>query len=133
MTTYTIGQAAKAAGITTRAARLYEARGLVEPAGRTPAGYRVFTDGDVEAFAFVRRARGLGLSLDAIAEISAIARSGAPCDRTRALLAERLTEIDAAIADLQRLRATITRARRASVDPSTGSRCAVIEQASIAD
>lgn len=127
--TYTIGQAAKVAGITTRAARLYEARGLVEPAERTPAGYRVFTDDDVEAFAFVRRARALGLSLDAIAEISAIAQSGAPCDRTRALLAERLTEIDAAIADLQRLRATITRARRVSVDPSTGSRCAVIEQA----
>ncbi|MBA2282765.1 MAG: MerR family DNA-binding transcriptional regulator [Acidimicrobiia bacterium] len=38
VTTYTIGHAAKAAGITTPAARLYEARGLVEPAERTPAG-----------------------------------------------------------------------------------------------
>ncbi|MEO7573441.1 MAG: MerR family transcriptional regulator [Acidimicrobiales bacterium] len=91
MTTYTIGQAANAAEITTRAARLYEARGLVEPAERTSAGYRVFTDENVEAFAFVRRARALGLSLDGIAEISAITQSGAPCDRTRALLAERLT------------------------------------------
>lgn len=127
--TYTIGEAAKAAGITTRAARLYEARGLVDPAARSAAGYRIFTDDDVEVFAFIRRARTLGLSLDAIAEISTIAEHGAPCDRTRALLADRVAEIDTAIADLQRLRATITRAQRAPIDQTTGSRCAVIDQA----
>lgn len=88
------------------------------------------SDSDVETLGFIRRARGLGLSLDAIAEIIEISRGGvAPCARTHALLAQRITEIDAAIADLRSLRATIINAQRASVDQGTGSLCPVIEQA----
>ncbi len=123
--TFTIGEAAKAAGITTRATRLYEARGLID-AGRTASGYRQFTDQDVETLAFIRRARSLGLSLDAIREIVELAETGPPCDRTRALLAERVSQIDAAMDDLARLRATIVRAQDTRC--GTGNRCGVIEQ-----
>ena len=126
---YRIGEAAKAAGVTARAVRLYESKGLLPASGRSPSGYRLLTHEAVETLSFIRRARNLGLSLDAIAEISAIAENGAPCERTRALLAQRVAEIDAVIADLQRLRTTITGAQRASVDQSLSSRCAVIEQA----
>ncbi len=128
MGSYTIGEAATAAGVTTRAVRLYESRGLVPVPDRTSAGYRLFTDDDIETLAFIRRGRSLGLSLDAIAEIITISEDGRPCcDRTRALLAQRVNEIDAAMADLQRLRETITRAQQVEVDQSPGSRCAVIE------
>lgn len=123
--TFTIGAAAKAAGITTRATRLYEARGLID-ARRTTSGYRQFTSDDVETLAFIRRARSLGLSLDAIGEIIELAETGPPCDRTRALLAERVSQIDAAMEDLARLRATIVRAQDTSC--GTGNRCGVIEQ-----
>ncbi|WP_409473638.1 MerR family DNA-binding transcriptional regulator [Streptomyces sp. HC307] len=40
----TIGQAAKAAGVTRKAMRVYEARGLLPAAERTAAGYRLYTD-----------------------------------------------------------------------------------------
>lgn len=123
--TFTIGEAAKAAGVTARAARLYEARGLID-AGRSASGYRQFTEDDVETLAFIRRARGLGLSLDAVAEIVELAETGPPCDRTRALLAERVTQIDAAMDDLTRLKATIVRAQQTRC--GTGNRCGVIEQ-----
>ncbi len=129
MTSYTIGEAAKAAGITPRAVRLYESKGLVPAPARTESGYRLFTDEYIAVFAFIRQGRSLGLSLDAIAEIIEISERGAPCDRTDALLAQRVSEIDAAVADLQRLRNRITAARRAKIDQSAGSRCAVIEQA----
>ncbi|MBA3289047.1 MAG: MerR family transcriptional regulator [Acidimicrobiia bacterium] len=125
---YTIGEAAKAA-VTPRAVRFYESRGLFDAPERTRSGYRLFTDDDVEVLAFIRRGRSLGLSLDAIAEIIQISERGAPCERTDALLAKRLTEIDAAIADLRRQRAVIDDARRIKVDHSVGSGCAVIEQA----
>ncbi len=134
MGTFTIGQAAKESGTTPRAVRLYESRGLVASAERTTSGYRVFTDDDVEALTFIRRARSLGLSLDAIAEIMEISQRGIPCcDRTRALLADRLTEIDAAITDLELLRQTVVAAQELEVDQTTGARCAVIEQAARSD
>lgn len=131
MGTYTIGEAAEAAGVTTRAVRLYETKGLVPPPERTPSGYRVFTDAHVEVLEFVRRGRSLGLSLDAIAEIMDISASGQPCcDRTKDLLAQRLGQIDAAIADLQQLRQAISRAQNVTADQASGNRCVVIEQAS---
>ncbi len=131
MGTYTIGEAAKAAGVTTRAVRLYETKGLVPPPERTPSGYRVFTDSHIEVLEFVRRGRSLGLSLNAIAEIMDIAASGQPCcDRTKDLLAQRLGQIDAAIADLQQLRQAISRAQDVTADQASGNRCVVIEQAS---
>lgn len=130
MAARTIGEAAKAAGVTTRAVRLYESRGLFPAAERTDAGYRLFSAEDVEVLAFIRRGRGLGLSLDAIAEIIRASDDGSPCcDRTQALLAQRLDEIDNAIADLQRLRARIAQAQRVKAEQRTGSRCVVIEQA----
>lgn len=131
MAPFTIGQAAKKSGTTPRAVRLYESRGLVASAERTESGYRLFTDDDVEALTFVRLARSLGLSLDAIAEIMEISQRGvACCDRTKALLADRLTEIDAAITDLRLLRQNVVAAQDLEVDQRTGARCAVIEQAS---
>ena len=124
---YTIGEAAKAAGVTPRAVRLYESKGLLPQAERSPSGYRLLSGEAVETLGFIRRARSLGLSLDAIAEIIAIAANGAPCDRTRALLAKRLGDIDQAIADLHALRETIVTAASADVTGRSSTRCAVIE------
>lgn len=81
----------------------------------------------MELLAFIRQARSLGLSLESITEIAGLAERGAmPCERTDALLTQRLTEIDDAIADLQHLRHAITRARERPRARS-GIRCAVIE------
>lgn len=129
MDSYTIGQAATAAGVTPRAIRLYEARGLVGSAERTDSGYRLFTDDDIDMLTFIRQGRSLGLSLAAIAEIIDISNRQSPCERACALLAQRLAEVDAAIADLQRLRDTIRKARRLSPDRTPANRCAVIEHA----
>ncbi len=95
---------------------------------RTSGGYRVLTDDHVDALPFIRRGRSLGLSLDAIGEIMDVADGGERCcDRTRAMLADRVQEIDATIADLRRLRETIVAAQQADVDPQRSARCAVIE------
>lgn len=130
MGTFTVGQAARAAGVSARAVRLYEAKGLVPASRRTGNGYRVLTDEHVEALRFVRSGRSLGLSLDAIAEIMDVADRGEGCcDRTMAMLADRVQEIDTAIADLHRLRETIVAVQHAKVDQRGSTRCAVIESA----
>ncbi len=127
MKSYTIGKVATETRVTRRAIRLYEMRGLIGEPARTATGYRLYTEYDVDLIRFIRRARDLGLSLDAVAEIIEISQHGAPCARTRALLDERIAEIDATIDDLQRLRATISAARQIDAHQSPATRCGLIE------
>ncbi|MEU9244399.1 MerR family transcriptional regulator [Streptomyces sp. NPDC048385] len=127
----TIGQAARAAGLTRKAVRVYEAKGLLPAAERTAAGYRLYRQADVELLIFIRRARILGLHLDDIRDILATRGGGIPpCATVRDLLDDRITEIDATVAELLALRRTLTETRRRA-DDCTDDRpvtiCAVIE------
>lgn len=108
----TVGQVARAAGVSAKAVRLYEQRGLLPLAERSEAGYRIFTGQDVETARFIRRARGLGLGLDAVGEVLTAWRSGQPpCARVEALLDERIAQIDCSIAELGELRRSLAAAR----------------------
>lgn len=110
--TVTAGQAASRAGITRKALRLYEAKGLVDEPPRTPAGYRLYCADDVAVLTFIRQARTLGLRLDDIAAILDIRRHGStPCTAVRTLIDTRIDEIDSAIADLRALRRSLVSTR----------------------
>ncbi|WP_175410222.1 MerR family DNA-binding protein [Streptomyces sp. TRM64462] len=129
----TIGQAARAAGLTRKAVRVYEARGLLPEAERSTAGYRLYSPGDVELLAFIRRARALGLHLDDVREVLEIRRGGRPpCDAVRDLLDARVAEIDTTVADLLALRQALTDTRRAADErpcAESSEVCPIIEDA----
>jgi MerR family copper efflux transcriptional regulator len=130
--TLTIGQAAAAAGVTRKAVRVYEAKGLLAPADRTPAGYRLYDHHDVELLTFIRRARTLGLHLGDIGQILDIRNGGTPpCAAVRDLLDERITNIDATIADLLTLRQSLTDTRRRAdncCEKNTPAICRAIDE-----
>ncbi|MGC5031806.1 MerR family transcriptional regulator [Micromonospora sp. DT229] len=68
---YTVGQVAKLAGVTVRALHHYDQIGLLSPSGRTAAGYRRYSEADLERLQLVRYYRELGFPLEQIAEILA--------------------------------------------------------------
>jgi DNA-binding transcriptional MerR regulator len=101
----TVGEAARRAGVSPKAVRLYEARGILSPAERTESGYRTYSDHDVEILRFVRRARALGLRLEEIGRILDLQRQGAqPCGTVVQLLDRHLRDIDRTMRDLRALR-----------------------------
>ena len=105
----TVGEAARRAGVSPKAVRLYEARGILPPAERTESGYRTYGDRDVELLRFVRRARALGLRLEEIGRILDLQRRGAqPCDTVVALLERHISDIDRTLADLRALRRALS-------------------------
>ena len=104
---------AAAAGVTRKAVRVYEAKGLLAPADRTPTGYRLYEQRDVELLTFIRRARTLGLHLDDIRKVLTLRSGGiAPCPAVRDMLDERIADIDATVEELLSLRQFLVGTRR---------------------
>ena len=133
-TRLTIGEAAEVTGLTTKAIRLYETRGLVAPAKRTPAGYRTYGPDDIALLQFIRQAKTIGLHLDEIGRIIDLQRSaGRPCSVVIDLLDARLADIDRTMADLHELRLTLAAARSQAEQAMASGRdaviCSVIEAA----
>ena len=91
-----IGEVATRSGVSRKALRLYEARGILPAPRRTTSGYRVYPPDVLGVLHFVVRAQRLGLTLSEIAAIVALrcAKAG-PCVHVRALLERKIADLDA--------------------------------------
>lgn len=122
-----IGEAAERAGMSAKAIRLYEQRGLLEPAPRTDAGYRTYGPEDLAVLTFIRQAKATGLRLDEIGRIIDLQRAGEqPCATVVDLLDARLCDVDRKLADLSDLRRTLAAARARADGAARAGRPAVI-------
>ncbi len=103
-----IGDTAKASGVTAKMIRHYESIGLITPAPRTDAGYRVYTERDVQVLQFVHRGRALGFSLEQIKTLLALWQDkGRASKDVRAMARQHIAELDRKIADMQSMRRTL--------------------------
>lgn len=108
-TTLNIGEAAKASGVTAKMVRHYESIGLLPPARRTEAGYRVYGDADVRELQFIHRGRALGFSLEQIANLLALWRDkGRASADVRTLALAHIDELDRKIAELEAMKRTLS-------------------------
>ena len=95
-------------GVSTDTLRHYERRGLLPPPLRTGAGYRRYPQSAVERVKLIQRALDVGFSLHDLARVFAEReKGGAPCRGVRALVGERLGDVEKRIGELTTLRAEL--------------------------
>ncbi|BCK57112.1 MerR family transcriptional regulator [Nocardia wallacei] len=100
----TVGQVSARLGVTVRALHHWDEIGLARPSLRTPAGYRLYTDTDLERLHRIVVYRELGLGLDRIRTVL----DSSTADVPGALRAQR-TQLTERIARLQQLGAGLDR------------------------
>ncbi len=103
METMKIGDVARLSGLPVKRIRYYERRGLLEPATRSEAGYRVYGAEEVARLEFIKRAKLLGLTLKEIRELVGLAarcNEGEIMPRLEDVLDAKLRETERKIKEL---------------------------------
>lgn len=113
-----IGELAKRANTTTKTIRYYERIGLLSPAQRGANRYRLYAPESLGRIRFIRRAKQMGLTLDEVMGLIAIAQKGKSAalrKQLQKIIARKIRETDAQIqsltlfrSDLQNLASTLS-------------------------
>jgi DNA-binding transcriptional MerR regulator len=126
VSTYTIGEAAERSGFSASALRYYEGIGLVRPAERTDAGYRLYDDDTLARLSFISRAKQLGCRLEEITDLVGIwdgERCGPVQKRFHDLVTTKLAETQRQIAELTVLADQLRHAAAQLAGPALDGPC----------
>ncbi len=105
MSNMAIGELAKAGNVNIDTVRYYERKNLLLPDTRTPSGYRRYSSDSVRRLRFIRKAQGLGFSLKEIGKMLDMSgNNDADCGNIKQYAEQKITDIQARISDLQKIR-----------------------------
>ncbi|GAA1636636.1 MerR family transcriptional regulator [Catellatospora bangladeshensis] len=113
------GELAQAAGVNQQTLRYYERRGLLAEPVRSPGGHRLYPAEALTVLRVIKTAQRLGFTLDEVAELVDLGthRHGRRRDASLQKRATaKLSEIEARIADLQAIAASLRAALAAGCD-----------------
>jgi len=113
------GELADAAGVNLQTLRYYERRGLLAEPRRSPGGHRLYPAEALTTLRVIKTAQRLGFTLNEVAELVDLGshRHGRRRDTgLQGRAATKLTEIEAKIADLQVIAASLRTALDAGCD-----------------
>ncbi len=107
---YSIGQLGRFTHTKVPTVRYYEQIGLIKPLGRSEGGQRRFDQSSVQRLSFIRHARELGFTLDAIRQLLGLAdRPSESCEPVDGIVQQQLHEVDQRLARLQTVREELQR------------------------
>jgi MerR family transcriptional regulator, copper efflux regulator len=98
-----IGKLSRLAGVGIDTVRYYERNGLLAPSTRLASGYRRYGDLELARLRFIRRAQKLGFTLKEISSLLNLSARRNVAQVKRAAQAK-LDDVNARIADLQKVR-----------------------------
>ncbi len=102
-----VGAAARRSGLPAKTIRYYEDIGLISPL-RADNGYRDYSNDDIHRLTFLRRARGLGFSIEDCRQLMALYRDKSRASHdVREIAKNHVTAIDEKVRELESMRATL--------------------------
>ena len=105
-----IGEVAKRTGLPVKTIRFYCDQGLLQPRGRSDAGYRLFDQENLDELMIIRALRAMDVSIPELAKTLEVRRSGVcNCSMLRGSIAAKLASIDERIAELRAIQGDLAR------------------------
>jgi DNA-binding transcriptional MerR regulator len=127
---YRIAEIAELSGFSPSTLRYYEQLGVLAASERTAAGYRLYSDRDLERLGLIARAKDLGCSLDEIAELGQAwdqDECGPVKHRLRSLVQNKVAEVESRLMEqaafAEQLRATADALSTRPVDGPCDDSC----------
>ena len=107
---FSIGELSRKTGVKVPTIRYYEQMGLIAAPSRSEGNQRRYSPKELECLSFIKHARDLGLSIQAIRELMDLsAHPDQPCDHADDIAKSHLEDVRTRIAQLQRLEAELER------------------------
>lgn len=126
--TYRSQQVADAAGVNVETLRYYERRGILRPPRRDRSGYRQYGQDAVDVVRFIKRAQGLGFTLEEVEELLALRRPRAGrCAAVHKAATTKIEQIDAKLRTLNAMRAALVQLTAACTDDAAVLACPLLE------
>lgn len=124
-----IGQLSDQTGVHFETIRYYQRLGLLPTPRRARGTVRRYGEDAVSRLRFIKRAQGLGFSLDE-ARLLLRLSTGEHCAETREFAEQKKALVDSKLADLRAIRAALDNLIRACGTGSKGRGCPIIEKLS---
>lgn len=122
-----IGELASATATKVETVRYYEKIGLLALPARTSANYRAYGNEHLARLSFIRRARDLGFTLEAVRELLTLSDDKArSCEAVDSIARVHLADIERKISDLAALRTEFDRVIGSCRKGTVGD-CKIIE------
>lgn len=120
-----IGQLATSVGVHVETIRYYQRIGLIEVPEKPYGRVRSYDDDDLRRLRFIRRAQGLGFSLEDIRALLELSMSD--CQQVQKLAVEKLNLVKAKLRQLRNIESALTRTIEQCSRRKATEACPIIE------
>lgn len=105
-----IGEVSKRTGLPVKTIRFYCDQGLLQPSGRSDAGYRLFDQDNLAELTIIRALRSMDVSIPELSKILEMRRSGVcNCSVLKGSIADKMASIDEQISELRMMQEELAR------------------------
>ncbi len=134
MSTLTIGQVAKEAGVGIETLRHYEREGLLKEPPRRASGYRQYPEDAVKRIHFIKQTQKLGFSLKEIAELLALrVDPTTPAIEIKRRAEAKMADIERKVEELLRMKRALEQITQLCTGQGPISECPILDALEQAD
>ena len=125
-----IGELARLVQVSQDTLRFYEKHGLLAPSLRSQAGYRLYSQADLERVGFILSAKRVGFTLNEIHDLLGleVTKDDKSCEDVKRFVDEKLDNLNQRIGEMQRRQKTLKTLSNAccgGAEPAT--HCTILE------